>query len=100
MEILKVRMVNDSPRVYCLGSTDLIPGTEAVEVDASYQEHPEIKEAIKAGHLRLVEDAPAVKTVDEMTAAELKQYADDNGIDLGEAKTKPEILAAIKAAQV
>jgi hypothetical protein len=38
------------------------------------------------------------KPLDEMTVAELKEYADQHGIDLGEAKKKAEILAAIQAA--
>ena len=40
------------------------------------------------------------KTIDEMSTAELKKYAADNGIDLGEAKGKSAILAAIKSYNV
>ena len=36
--------------------------------------------------------------LDGMTAAELKEFAKQNGIDLGEAKKKAEILEAIKNA--
>lgn len=36
---------------------------------------------------------------DGMTVAELKAYAETHGIDLGKAKKKAEILAAIEAAQ-
>lgn len=47
------------------------------------------------------EPEPAVETkgVDDMKLDELKAYADEQGIDLGEAKLKPEVLAAIKAAE-
>lgn len=38
------------------------------------------------------------KTVDEMTLAELKAYATEHEIDLGEAKKKDEILGAIEKA--
>ncbi|MCK1999731.1 hypothetical protein MPH47_21325 [Psychrobacillus psychrodurans] len=44
-----------------------------------------------------IEKAP--KTVEEMTVTELKKYAKDNGIDLGEAKKQKEILEAIQAAE-
>ena len=37
------------------------------------------------------------KPLEEMTVAELKEYADRHGIDLGEAKKKVEILAVIQA---
>lgn len=37
---------------------------------------------------------------DAFTVAELKKYATDESIDLGTAKTKPEILAAIRAPRV
>jgi len=37
---------------------------------------------------------------DAFTVAELKKYATDESIDLGTAKTKPEILAAIRARRV
>lgn len=37
--------------------------------------------------------------LDGMTAAELKEFAKQNGIDLGEAKKKAEILEAIKNAK-
>jgi len=38
------------------------------------------------------------KPLDEMTVAELKEYAEQHGIDLGEAKKKVEILTVIHAA--
>lgn len=37
--------------------------------------------------------------LDSLTVQELKAYAEAHGIDLGEAKKKAEILAAIEAAQ-
>lgn len=40
----------------------------------------------------------AEKSVDKMKIDELKEHAALHEIDLGEAKTKPEILAVIKAA--
>lgn len=39
------------------------------------------------------------KPIEEMTVAELKQYAADNGIDLSGATKKAEILTAIQSAQ-
>ena len=37
-------------------------------------------------------------SLDSMTVAEMKEYAEANDIDLGEAKKKADILAVIKAA--
>ena len=39
------------------------------------------------------------KTIDKMKVDELKAYAKEKGIDLGEASTKAEILEVIKAAE-
>ena len=41
----------------------------------------------------------APKSIEEMTIAELKKYAKDNEIDLGDAKKQKEILKAIQAAE-
>ncbi len=38
------------------------------------------------------------KSLDKMTVPELKDYAEANEIDLGDATKKPDILAAIEAA--
>ena len=45
-------------------------------------------------------EAQEEKTLDKMKVDELKEYAKAKEIDLGEAKTKAEILEAIKAAEV
>ena len=44
-----------------------------------------------------IEKAP--KTIDEMTVTELKKYAKDNDIDLGEAKKQKDILEVIQATE-
>lgn len=41
----------------------------------------------------------AEKPLEKRTVPELKKYAEDNSIDLGEATTKADILAAIAAAE-
>jgi Rho termination factor, N-terminal domain. len=45
------------------------------------------------------EPAGAEKQLEDMTAAELKAYAKEHEIDLGDATKKPDILAAIQAAE-
>ncbi len=52
-------------------------------------------------HVEVVseEDLVLDKPVDKMTVPELKAYAELHEIDLGDANKKPEILAAIQAAQ-
>ncbi|KRC37519.1 hypothetical protein [Oerskovia sp. Root22] len=46
-----------------------------------------------------VEIEPAEKPLEKRTAGDLKAYATEHDIDLGDAKTKAEILAAIVAAE-
>ncbi len=41
------------------------------------------------------DEAPKTKTVGKMTVEELKAYAVENGIDLGDAEKKADILAVI-----
>jgi len=59
------------------------------------------KEISAAGkYVEKVEYAePEEKPLDKMKVDELKEYAKAHEIELGEAKTKPEILEAIKAAE-
>ena len=40
------------------------------------------------------------KELSEMTTPELKEYAKENNIDLGEAAKKPDILKAIQEAEI
>ena len=46
------------------------------------------------------DDGQPAKPVGEMTVDELKAHAAENGIDLGDARTKADIMAAIQAARV
>ena len=48
---------------------------------------------------KVTEKDAAPKTIDKMKVDELKAYAEEKGIDLGEANTKAEILEVIKAAE-
>lgn len=102
MEILRVTMVNNQARVWCLGDTDLIPGKKA-DVDKTYLKHPDVADAIKKGHLTVVDggadEGEETVDIDSMTVDQLKAYAVEQKIDLGAAAKKEEILAAIKAAQ-
>lgn len=52
-------------------------------------------------HGYTVEDVPQneLKPLEKMTVAELKEYAEQHGIDLGDAAKKDEILAVILAAE-
>lgn len=70
------------------------------EKGASFSLPVEQYERIKEHVTVLEEDeAPADKTVDEMTVAELKAHAAAVGIDLGDATKKEDILTKIKAAE-
>lgn len=63
------------------------------------------EEVIKARYLELggkllnEEEGAGEMSLEEMTLPELKSFAKMNGIDLGESKTKADILAAIQEAQ-
>lgn len=96
-------LTNNSARVICLGTKNLIPGGEPVEVTDKEIAHPIIAAKIKAGILTLTEDSKPAAAADdqlsEMTIKELQAYADANGIDLGDATKKADILAAINAAE-
>ena len=62
-------------------------------------DNKEVAEKLKALGHTVVEAEDKKKTnVDEMTVDELKAYAAENNIDLGEATKKADILAAIKNA--
>ncbi len=106
-------LTNNSVRVICIGSKNIIPGAGPVEVSAKDIEHPIIAAKIKAGILTLTEDsapetavaevtvadAAAADPLAEMTVAQLKAYASKEKIDLGEASKKADIIAIIKAAE-
>lgn len=69
---------------------------EVVEVtDARFKEISAAGKYLEA----LADDAPGEKPLDKMKVDELKEYAAAQGIDLGDAKTKAEIIEAIKAAE-
>lgn len=68
-----------------------------------------LAERFQAKGLTVTENAPeapeakdpasAEKQIADMTVAELKTYAKEHEIDLGDAAKKPDILAAIQAAE-
>jgi hypothetical protein len=108
-------LTNNSARVISIGSKNLVPGTGPVEVSAKDLAHPLIAAKIQKGILTVTEDAapekekPALPTKDEpvpdplaaagKNVAKLKAYAAKAKVDIGEAKTADEIIAAIKAAE-
>lgn len=102
MEILRVTMLNNQPRVWCLGDTDLIPGKKA-DVDKTYLKHPDVADAVDKGYLTVIDggadEAAETVDIDNMTVDQLKAYAAEQKVDLGAAAKKEDILAAIKAAQ-
>ncbi|MCM1545138.1 MAG: hypothetical protein NC110_07565 [Ruminococcus sp.] len=57
-----------------------------------------LADKLKAVDYKVDGEADA-KPIDKMTVNELKAYAEQNGIDLGEAKQKAEILNVIKEAE-
>ena len=88
---MKVKVVN---RFVDKETKQLHEYGEVIEVtDARF------KEISAAGkYVEAIEDEE-VKPLDKMNVEELKAYAAENDIDLGEAKKKAEILEAIHAAE-
>ena len=80
------------------------PEVELASVPAATYSEVSIR-AKCAGHLDSIgkeetePEHPQGEALDEMNVAELKAYVEAHGIDLGEAKKKAGILAAIKSAQ-
>ncbi len=75
-------------------------GTEKHEI--TEERAVDIEKGLR-GEISEVEDADGEGDgdgFDAFTVAELKKYAADESIDLGAAKTKPEILVAIRAHRV
>lgn len=69
---------------------------DTAQVPESDIEH--LAEVIETGYT-LVELDEQSKPVEEMTVPELKEYAVENSIDLGDAKKRDEILEAIQLAE-
>ena len=68
-------------------------GEEATVSEEVFEEIEDLK--VIETKFERIDKAP--KTIEEMTVPELKKYAKDNNIDLGEAKKLKEILEAIQA---
>lgn len=56
----------------------------------------EVEDAVGAQLLRLSDATEVRDGIDKMTIPQMKEYAEQKGIELGEATKKPDILAAIK----
>lgn len=89
---------NLSKGVICFEKKNFIPGGPSVLVTDREANHKIIKAYIDAEKLVLSEIQDHQK-IDEMSATQLKAYAAEKGIDVGSAKAKADILAAIKASE-
>jgi hypothetical protein len=59
---------------------------------------PDAEALIATGDASAVADEPTANPIDKMTVEELKAYAAEKGIDLGDATKKADIRAAIELA--
>jgi len=93
---------NNSVGIICIGGKNLIPGAEPTAVTEKEAEHPRIVAKIEKKILTLTEDdqpeLPEVDPLLDMTVPQLKALAAKESIDLGSAKSKTDIIAAIHAA--
>ena len=60
---------------------------------------PSVADILRADGFSVEGEAPAIDPLDKMKVDELKDYAAEKDIDLGEATKKAEILAVIRAAE-
>ena len=93
---------NNSVGIICIGGKNLIPGADPTPVTEKDIAHPHIAAKIASGVLTLTEDEkPALPEADplqDMTVSQLKALAAKENIDVGSAKSKTDIIAAIHAA--
>lgn len=107
---------NISNGIICFGPKNFIPGAPEVIVTDKEANHKLIKSYIAAGKLQLIETVDKAESVivenavdeavdkaeiaiDDMSLVQLKEYVAEHNIDLGGVRTKPEIIAKIKAAK-
>ena len=94
---------NNSVGIICIGKKNLIPGADPMPVTEKEAAHPHIVARIDKKILALTEDdqpeLPDVDPLSEMTISQLKALAAKESIDLGSAKSKTDIIAAIHAAE-
>ena len=55
-----------------------------------------LTDVIEADYEEIKQELKEPKTVEDMTVSELKDYADKNEIDFGDAKKRDDLLAAIQ----
>lgn len=93
---------NNSVGIICIGGKNLIPGADPTPVTEKDIAHPRVASKIANKILTLTEDdKPALPEEDplqDMTVSQLKALAAKENIDLGPAKSKTDIIAAIHAA--
>lgn len=83
--LVAARAGNLSPLRVALDARELYRWTDAIYEALDAQDEPTSE--------------PQAEGIETRTIAELRQFAADNGIDLGDAKRKGDILAAIELAQ-
>ncbi|ONH35722.1 hypothetical protein [Protofrankia sp. BMG5.30] len=72
-----------------------IAAGDCVAVD---QPKPRLRDRLRRQPELAAPPAPADKPLDRLTVDELREYADEHDIDLGEASKKADIIAVIRAA--
>lgn len=75
---------------------DLYRNGDSATVEEDVCDELVAKGVINDGYQSIEKEPIKPKTIDEMTIAELKDYASANAIDLGEAAKKDDILTIIK----
>lgn len=93
---------NNGTCIYALGDKNFVPGGKQVEVSKEEAEHPHIKQLVADGKLQLIQgglqqtSGTEASELDKMTVAQLKAYAVEQGISLGDATKREDILAILK----
>ncbi|MDF2563685.1 MAG: hypothetical protein K0Q53_80 [Massilibacillus sp.] len=92
---------NKTERVLAFGEKFSIPGAEPIELTDAEIKIYSVDALVEAKRLsKIIEEVVVDKIdVDNMTVVQLKEYATTNGIDIGDATKKEDILAVIKTAE-
>jgi len=102
-KITMLTLLAGPDRTVPIGATAEFPDDEAAElVDggyAVYAQEGERQDSAPAPTLPAGPQPPQSKPLEAMTSNELKAYAEANDIDLGAAKRRDDVLAAIRAAE-
>ena len=93
---MKITNISNGPRGFWhSGTLTIVPAGATVEHELDEQAFAGVKGNPESFKL---DEPKAAKTYEEMTRAELDKLAEDRGVDVKDAKNKPDVIAALQLA--